>query len=221
MRVRFGRWTFDDETRELSHANGAVHLTTKAFELLRLLIVARPRVVPKGELQDALWPRVFVSETNLFTLISEVRSAIEDDARQPQFVRTVHGIGYAFSGETVDISDVDRNDSASSAWELVWENRRFQLAIGERVIGRDADADVTLDSTNVSRQHARLVVSGDGVTVEDLGSKNGTFVNDRRLVDRTPARVADGDRIRIGSLITTLRRIERASSTETEHTRTD
>ena len=218
VKLLFGSCTFDDETRQLHHGGRAVHLTTKAFDLLRLLIRARPRVLTKAQLQDALWPGVYVSETNLFTLISEVRGAIEDDARHPQFLRTVHGVGYAFSGEAQDVVGRDeRTQPAPLAWELVWENRRFPLAMGERIIGRDTDVDVTLESTTVSRHHAKLALSATAATIEDLGSKNGTFVNDTRLDERIAVAVVNGDRIRIGSLITVLRRVEPASSTETEH----
>jgi DNA-binding winged helix-turn-helix (wHTH) protein len=218
--VRFGDWTFDTETRQLHRGVENVHLTTKAFELLRLLIEARPRVLAKSDLQDTLWPGVFVSETNLFTLISEIRAAIEDDARHPRFVRTVHGVGYAFSGEATPVSgDATRRVVATASWVLVWEERQFPLAVGERIIGRDPDVDVTLESTTVSRRHARLQISADAATIEDLGSKNGTFVNDRRIVE--PAAVTDSDRIRIGSLVTRLRRVGPTSSTETEHAKTD
>jgi DNA-binding winged helix-turn-helix (wHTH) protein len=214
--VRFGDWTFDTETRRLHRGVEDVHLTTKAFELLRMLIDARPRVLSKSELQDALWPAVFVSETNLFTLISEIRAAIEDDARHPRFVRTVHGVGYAFSGEAIPLSgDATRRAATSAFWVLVWEERQFPLMQGERIIGRDLDVDVTLESTTVSRRHARLQLSQETATIEDLESKNGTFVNDMRVVEATA--VNDGDRIRIGSLVTRLRRVGPTSSTETEH----
>ena len=216
MSVRFGDWTFDTQTRRLHRGVEDVHLTTKAFDLLRLLIDARPRVLAKNDLQDALWPGVFVSETNLFTLISEIRGAIEDDARHPRFIRTVHGVGYAFSGEAIALSDGAARSTAS--WVLVWDDRQFPLVEGERIIGRDLDVDVTLDSTTVSRRHARLHLSPDAATIEDLGSKNGTFVNDAPVVE--PTVVSDGDRIRIGSLVTRLRRVGPTSSTETEHATT-
>ena len=222
MKVLFGGWTFDLDTRQLRRSGASVHLTTKAFDLLKLLLVARPRVVSKAELQDALWPGVFVSETNLFTLISEIRGAIEDDARHPQFLRTVHGVGYAFSGDAQEVGDREEHKLSPHAfWELVWENHRFLLAPGERIIGRDPDIDVTLESTTVSRRHARVAISSEGATIEDLGSKNGTFVNDRRLVDGSVAAVGNGDRIRIGSLITHMRRLDPSSSTETAHVGSD
>jgi pSer/pThr/pTyr-binding forkhead associated (FHA) protein len=102
---------------------------------------------------------------------------------------------------------------------LVWETRQFPLPEGEHVIGRDLDVAVTLDSTTVSRRHARLRVTPDAATIEDLGSKNGTFLNDARVVKETG--VTNGDRIRVGSMLTTFRRIGSGFSTQTEHVNTD
>jgi DNA-binding winged helix-turn-helix (wHTH) protein len=215
VRVLFGEWSFDVGTRQLHHGSEEVHLSTKAFDLLRLLIDARPRVLSKAELQEALWPSVFVSEANLFTLVSEIRTALGDDARHSRFVRTVHNVGYAFSGEAVDVGSEAQSGVSGAACVLIWESRKFPLAEGEHVIGRDLDIAVTLESTTVSRRHARLRVTTSAVTIEDLDSKNGTFLNDARVAGEM--NVADGDRIRVGSLITTLRRVGPSSSTDTEH----
>ena len=65
----------------------------------------------------------------------------------------------------------------------------------ECVVGRGADADFVLEDTNASRRHCRVLVDGAGYAVEDLGSRNGTFVNGTRIQRRT---VGDGDVIRIG-----------------------
>jgi DNA-binding winged helix-turn-helix (wHTH) protein len=215
MKVLFGEWTFDGETRQLHHGTEEVHLSTKAFDLLRLLIDARPRVLSKAELQEVLWPNTFVSEANLFTLVSEIRTVLGDDARHSRFVRTVHNVGYAFSGEAVDVGRGTQANVSPAACVLIWESRHFPLPEGEHVIGRDLDIAVTLESTTVSRRHARLRVSTTAVTIEDLESKNGTFLNDTRVASEMA--VADGDRIRVGSLLTTLRRVGPSSSTDTEH----
>src|SRR5207247_8292528 len=157
VKVVFGGWTFDADTRQLHHGAEEVHLSTKAFDLLRLLIEARPRVVSKAELQEVLWPGIFVSETNLFTLISEIRAAIEDDARRSRFVRTVHGVGYAFSGEAVEASGGEpRARSEGAVCLLIADALRFALPEGDHVIGRDVDVAVTLDSPTLSRHYARL-----------------------------------------------------------------
>lgn len=73
----------------------------------------------------------------------------------------------------------------------------FDFAAGENlIVGRDPNADVVLDTPNVSRLHARLTREADGVRVEDLGSTNGTWVNGQRI--RKPTLVAPGDDLRIG-----------------------
>src|SRR5437660_934581 len=97
MRIRFGECTFDPERHEVRRGTEAVRLSPKGFELLRLLVENRPRALGKEELFERLWPKTFVSEANLAGLVAEIRREIGDDAREPRFVRTVHGFGYAFS----------------------------------------------------------------------------------------------------------------------------
>jgi hypothetical protein len=75
---------------------------------------------------------------------------------------------------------------------------------GNMVIGRAAECELALDDTFVSQQHARLFAKNGSWYVEDLGSTNGTFVNDQRL--GAPAMVQPGDRIRTGTTIMELRR---------------
>jgi non-specific serine/threonine protein kinase len=96
MRLGFGDFVFDLESRELLRAGTAVPLSPKAFQLLGLLVQSRPRALSKGELQDGLWPGTFVVEKNLTNLIGEIRKALGDDAAEPRFIRTVARFGYAF-----------------------------------------------------------------------------------------------------------------------------
>lgn len=78
------------------------------------------------------------------------------------------------------------------------EEARLPLADGTCTIGRAEDCTVSVPSASVSRQHARLELQGDRAWVTDLGSKNGTFVNDARI-ERTAA-LAPGDRVRVGEV---------------------
>ena len=64
---------------------------------------------------------------------------------------------------------------------------------GEVRVGRSADCELTIDDSRVSRQHARLVLEGEQLTLEDLGSANGTLVNGQRLVGSTT--LSDGDEL--------------------------
>lgn len=90
------------------------------------------------------------------------------------------------------------NTDAAAGRCLQFGNRAFPLREGENFVGRQRDADVWLRSPSVSRCHARLFVDRAAVIVEDLGSKNGTYVADRRI--DTPARIVDGDWVRFGTV---------------------
>jgi len=81
------------------------------------------------------------------------------------------------------------------------------------VIGRDPGAGLLLDDPSVSRRHARIVVSEEGATLENLGSKNGTFVGDARIEQRVP--LEDGARVRIGTIALTFRMFLLPHSTQT------
>ncbi len=79
--------------------------------------------------------------------------------------------------------------------EGVNPGRRIELPVNRSVIGRSSDCDVALDVAAVSRRHAVLLHENGEYFVEDLGSRNGTFVNDHRVTSRIPLR--QGDRILI------------------------
>jgi DNA-binding winged helix-turn-helix (wHTH) protein len=98
LRLHFSEWTYDAESRQLLKGESPIHLTPKAFELLRALLEARPKALSKADIRDRLWPQTFVSEATLASVVSELRAALDDDPKAPRFIRTVHGHGYAFSG---------------------------------------------------------------------------------------------------------------------------
>jgi DNA-binding winged helix-turn-helix (wHTH) protein len=202
VRITFGRFTLDVGTRQLLRDRQSVRLSPKAFELLVALVAARPRALSKAELQERLWPDTFVAEANLSNLIAEIRAAVGDRARAPRVIRTVHSFGYAFCGEATTEQAPAAAALRSPICSLAWGQRRFQLGLGEHIIGRDEHADIRLDASTVSRRHARLIVGLHGVRLEDLDSKNGTF----RAADRltAPAELSDGDVVRIGALALTV-----------------
>jgi DNA-binding winged helix-turn-helix (wHTH) protein len=210
VRIRFGNCFLDTDARQLHRSGLEVHLSPKAFELLKLLVEARPRALSKTELLDRIWQGVFVSDASLARVVNEVRQGIGDPARAPRLLRTVHAFGYAFSGETS--ADIETGAGRTSCW-LLRNERRFPLAEGEQTIGRDADTCVCLESPRVSRHHARLVVRGARATIEDLGSKNGTFIAGERL--EGPRELKPGDTIRIGPFSLVFAVAGVASSTET------
>jgi DNA-binding winged helix-turn-helix (wHTH) protein len=214
MTFRFGSLVLDGESRSLSREGKPVSISPKAFRLLQVLLEARPRAVPKAELHRRLWPDTVVSDVNLPTLIAEVRQAIGDGARAPEFIRTVYGYGYAFCGTAVATRrDGHPEGNGEQLFRLLWGNREVALADGENILGRGADSLVWIDAQSVSRRHARLMVAEGLATLEDLGSKNGTFVNGIRLM--SPVALRDGDELRVGSVPMTLKVLARPASTET------
>ena len=214
MTVRFGPFTLDLDTRQLTQAGREIHLAPKAFELLAMLVLDRPKVLSKAALQKRLWPETFVDEANLANLVGEIRDALGDRARAPLYIRTAHGFGYAFFGEATSLpAPREMKLDRPSCW-LEWDRRRFPLSLGEHVIGRDPDVEIRLDASTVSRRHARLVVTTEGTVLEDFGSKNGTFRGSEPVT--SPIRLADGDAIHIGSLLVTYHVRALLMSTDTQ-----
>ena len=204
MVVHFDDFTVDFGSRQLLRGTEAIHLGPKAFELLQLLLKRRPRALSKVELQNQLWPRTVVSESSLTSVVTELRAALGDEARRPRFVRTVYGYGYAFCGEATEIADaVPSITPRGFRLRIFLDDREIALRAGENILGRLDEGVAWLESPTVSRRHARILVSGDQATLEDLGSKNGTFLRGKRLA--SPAQLSDGDEILLGKLHMTFR----------------
>jgi DNA-binding winged helix-turn-helix (wHTH) protein len=212
VRLQFDDITFDPDSRRLWAAGVEVRLSPKAFDLLALLVERRPHAVPKADIRQRLWPGTFVSESSIPSLISELRLAIADHRRKPRLLRTLHAFGYAFEA-TDGPRNVDAAGAAAPAGWLVSSTAEIPLAAGAHVLGREAPGVIALQSTAISRRHARIVIDAHGARVEDLGSKNGTYVNDRRVEGVTP--VIDGDQVRFALLRFTFRLAQPGGSTDT------
>jgi DNA-binding winged helix-turn-helix (wHTH) protein len=207
MPVVFDRFVFDSERRELTAGKETVHLGPKAFRLLEILIATRPRPLRKQDLCESIWESTVVDESNLAGLINEIRAALGDRARKPKFIRTVHAFGYAFCGDV-------KNDVASScAGFVAFRGRELPLREGVNVLGRDASADVQIDDTTVSRKHAAIDIRPDGVTIEDLSSKNGTFLDGVKLA--VPSPLHENQTVVLGDVSIVFRRSPAHGSTVT------
>ena len=200
---RFAPFSLDTATRQLLHNRREVSLSPKAFQLLHLLVANRNRAMSKQELHQNLWPSTFVLETNLASLIAEIRRALDDNAAKPRFVRTIHRFGYRFVGQVDESGEVAGEVLAAAKYWLAWELRQVALTEGANVIVRGKDTSIWIDAPGVSRHHARIVISGDEAMIEDLGSKNGTYVAGDRVT--SPRRLDDGDQIRLGSVVVRFR----------------
>src|SRR5258708_11979305 len=99
MRARFGDWVLDSDARELRRRGERIHIAPHALHLLELLIKHRPKAICKKELCGRRWPRTFVSEGSLTTVVKELRAVLGDRAQGSRFVRTIFGHGYSFAIE--------------------------------------------------------------------------------------------------------------------------
>src|SRR4029077_18700861 len=93
--------------------------------------------------------------------------------------------------------------AAARAVLLLPDRHQVPINRAEFVIGRSSSADLTLDDTNISRQHARLELKDGSFFLSDLGSSNGTFVNGVRVKERSLVR--DQDNLKIGRIAVVLR----------------
>jgi DNA-binding winged helix-turn-helix (wHTH) protein len=210
---RFSRFAANSDTRQLQADGHDVHVSPKAFELLLLLIEHRARAVSKAELHEQLWPSTFVGETNLPALVAELRRALGDTAHDSAYVRTVHRFGYRFVAGVGEVPSARVGSDRAVRMYLTSGDRQYPLVDGAMTIGRAGDAAIQIDSGGVSRHHARIVVSGDEARVEDLGSKNGTFVDGKRVTG--VFLLIDGNEIRVGPVVLTFRVAPPAQATET------
>lgn len=172
-----------------------IHLAPKAFDLLLTLVRNQPNAVSHEQLHAALWPGVHVSETSLAALVTQLRKALGDTSDDGRVIRTLHRVGYAFIGDAVVAGHAPR--AGVSVCRLIWHGQSMELPAGESVIGRDRGCAAHIDADSISRHHARLTISGGEVSIEDLGSKNGTWVAGERIHGAVP--LADGTTFQLGS----------------------
>ena len=209
-RFRFDQFCFDSDQKALLRGGEPVRLTPRAFRLLELLIRRRPKAVSKRDLLDHVWSGNIVEEANLKTLVNEIRNALEERGGRPEVIRTVFGYGYAFAGEVEEEADPGSEPVVTVRWNI----HSVLLPLGAHVIGRRPDCTVAIDDPSVSRVHARLEITRDAMRIEDLRSKNGTFVEGKRISE--PTELLSRCEIVIGEVAVTLARLDSGdASTQT------
>jgi DNA-binding winged helix-turn-helix (wHTH) protein len=187
------------------------------MDVLVCLAMEAGTLAAKRHLIDAVWRTEFVSDHALTQVIAEIRAALGDDARNPIYIENIPRKGYRLVAAVTPVEALERPvREVTLPLRLRGKDADYPLTQGSNVIGRTTDAAVCIDRTEVSRCHARVIVNGTTATVEDLGSKNGTFLNGQRL--HQPAVLADGDEIWIGRSVARFRYLVDGEPTQTEHT---
>ena len=201
-----GDWLAEPSLNRLARDSTTIRLTPKAMDLL-VFLARHPRVVMTREtIIDAVWAERFVGENVLRRQIAALRKALEDDAASPTYIENIPKRVYRLIARVQFIDSVlpegpDLGPPTDQRFlcALRWGADDIPLHEGENVIGRTPDSDIQVASERVSRMHALIAVEGGRATIEDLGSKNGTYVDGQRI--DAPTELVDGDRINIGPAV--------------------
>ena len=201
---KLGEWLVEPNLNTISRGNETTRLELKVMELLVFLAHRGSRLITRRETIDGVWGTEFICDNTLTHAISELRSALGDNAREPRFIQTIHRRGYRMLVPVTNLEGRELTDPGRpSCYRIVTGARIIRLKDGVNLIGRAPEATVHVDSVWVSREHARVTVNDRTATIEDLDSRNGTFVNGRRLARAMP--LAEGDTIYLGRLTDVLR----------------
>src|SRR5215472_16460992 len=139
MRLNFGDCVLDLSARQLERQGNNVPLEPKVYELLEVFIKRRPAVVTNNELDELLWPQVYVARTSLTHLVSELRAALGDAPRESNIIRPVYKTGYAFCA---DVTGLPGARGPLAKLEVIWMKQSLPLTDGEHIAGRDAECSL-------------------------------------------------------------------------------
>jgi DNA-binding winged helix-turn-helix (wHTH) protein len=211
---RFDQFELDVAAYALRRAGQRVKLEKIPMEVLVLLVRNAGILVNRTEIHAALWGSdVFVDEgAAINTAVRKIRRALGDDAEHPRFIETIVGKGYRFIAPLeADGPGVDRADHRVANYVVTRGRRQFVLDRGQNLLGRDPDATVYIDHPSVSRRHARVSIDSARAVVEDLKSRNGTFLDGRKI--EIPTEIRDGAIIGLGPIMLTFVVLSAGAST--------
>ncbi len=179
MRVAFDSYELDTDAYELRRDGRPVAVEPQVFDVLVHLVRHRGQLVTKEELLDAVWGDRFVSESALTSRIKAVRHAVGDDGRAQRLVKTVHGRGYRFTADTVELPGAGPAEGASARRGVVATDGtgRPDRAPGSRpapghnlpgertpLLGREADVRAIAELLPEHRLVSLLGIGGAGKT---------------------------------------------------------
>jgi DNA-binding winged helix-turn-helix (wHTH) protein len=222
---RFGAFELDVAAYVLRRAGVPVKLERLPMEVLILLVRSGGDLVERSQLRNHVWGSdVFVDQdAAINTAIRKIRRVIGDDSERPRFIETVVGKGYRFIREieatvprAVRADGARRSSDAAAqdlqVYYLMRGSNEIVLPTGETIIGRLPSAGVYIDHPSVSRRHAVISIDADCAVLRDLKSRNGTFVDGRRVT--TPTAVLPGSVIGLGPVA--LRFVVRSAPRSTQ-----
>ncbi|MCU0305377.1 MAG: FHA domain-containing protein [Thermoanaerobaculales bacterium] len=213
---RIGDWLVEPDLDRISRGDEQRTLRPRATELLVALSRSGGELAPTRYLIDAVWGTEFVTVNALTQLVAELRRALGDDPKYPRHIETIPRRGYRLIAPTSPAEPSASESGEGIRFVLVDENdSEIELQPGTTVIGRSPDATVRVETSEVSRRHARIVVADHRATLEDLGSKNGTYLRGRRVTG--VVELSNADEIQIGADLARFRVRVIDDRTKTEH----
>jgi DNA-binding winged helix-turn-helix (wHTH) protein len=215
VRFHVGDWFVEPAIGRLSRGSREAHLEPKVMQVLQCLALRPGELVSKREITDAVWEVEYITDNRLNRAVADLRRALEDSATNPSFVETIPTMGYRLVAPVVMEDEPEMPlVPGVSPFKLETADRAYPLVEGENIIGRGVEAGIRVDSEWVSRTHAKIVVARGRASIEDLGSKNGTYIRGVRVDE--PLELHDGDEITVGRGLMMFRFVTVLGSTRTE-----
>jgi DNA-binding winged helix-turn-helix (wHTH) protein len=210
-----GVWLVEPMANRVSVGDTSVQLEQKVMAVLLCLAEHAGEAVTRQQLIDWVWDEGFVADNTITHAVAELRKSLGDCARKPRFIETIHRRGYRLIAPVrFDGAQPVMSSTPHPSFLAIARGVELPLYEGENLIGRAPDAVITIPSMKVSRHHAQITIEGETATLDDLGSKNGTFLNGTRVQQRVP--LNGGDLVSIGCMTETIRVVDSLGGLTTE-----
>jgi DNA-binding winged helix-turn-helix (wHTH) protein len=212
---RLGEWLVEPRLNRLTRDGESIQIELKMMGVLLCLARNAAEVVTRRQLVESVWDEGFVADNTITHAVAELRKAFGDSHRNPLFIETIHRRGYRL---IAPVHFYEMSSFRSSATDLsflaIARGIEIPLFEGENLIGRGPDATITIPSMKVSRHHAKITVEHDAASLEDLGSKNGTYLNGTKIQETV--QLDGGDLIGVGCVTETVLVVDSLGKRTTE-----
>lgn len=200
---RLGEWLVEPRLNRLTRDGESIQIELKMMDVLVCLARCAGEVVTRRQLVDSVWDEGFVADNTISHAVAQLRKAFGDSHRNPMFIETIHRRGYRLIAPVhFDETSSFMNSATHFSYLAVARGIEVPLFDGANLIGRGPDTAIMIPSMKVSRHHAKITVEHDAASLEDLGSKNGTYLNGTKIQE--PVQLDGGDLIGVGCVTETV-----------------